>query len=550
MTGPTREWITIPVPGKERKQWQIDVTFLMSSWRCIFGQGCQGVLTEPAPEMVAGLLLVRRARVREEGQGQGREAREAARRRRVAVQEGRHEEGRVERRRGKDEWRTRLVQGCVRIPQSSRLRGRARLRVAPARDEHRASTSARPSRRCAGSCRCARSTATRKTRSVTSVLTEFGRDGWGEGGEEFAWWCTEAPEAFTGARARLQADGNRAAARCSATPSTKRSRSTGRSRLDAGPPPMPHPAEVPVSLGRTAAAAPVVGAWRELARARRRSRGRTARAAERSSRDIDPDAWLRPTPAWGWDVRDTIAHLADTDEMAIATAHADRPDRSMTVAAARARPARTSRTAACCAAAAVRRPSVGMVGATTAARARAARGSSTPTSRVSVGHRDAPAVVRHGAADGDLGARARRARRARRRAGRHRPTRARRLARDARAALRVLASRARAARRTPLRVELTLPSGAQWTFGPADGADRITGLAGEYCRVFVHRLPLADTTSSRAEGTRRGHRALSRAGVPVLEESVGRCRCSRSRADAAGARDAHSSRRPRRWSAT
>src|SRR6476469_9619059 len=37
-------------------------------------------------------------------------------------------------------------------------------------------------------------------------------------------------------------------------------------------------------------------------------------------RAIDADDWLRPTPARGWDVRDTIAHLADTDEMAIATA--------------------------------------------------------------------------------------------------------------------------------------------------------------------------------------------------------------------------------------
>src|SRR5438445_3189413 len=37
-------------------------------------------------------------------------------------------------------------------------------------------------------------------------------------------------------------------------------------------------------------------------------------------RGRDADAWLRPTPARGWDVRDTIAHLADTDEMAIATA--------------------------------------------------------------------------------------------------------------------------------------------------------------------------------------------------------------------------------------
>jgi uncharacterized protein (TIGR03083 family) len=35
---------------------------------------------------------------------------------------------------------------------------------------------------------------------------------------------------------------------------------------------------------------------------------------------IDGDGWLRPTPARGWDVRDTISHLADTDEMVIATA--------------------------------------------------------------------------------------------------------------------------------------------------------------------------------------------------------------------------------------
>jgi hypothetical protein len=36
--------------------------------------------------------------------------------------------------------------------------------------------------------------------TVISRLTEFARDGWGEGGEEFAWWCTEAPEAFGAGR--------------------------------------------------------------------------------------------------------------------------------------------------------------------------------------------------------------------------------------------------------------------------------------------------------------------------------------------------------------
>ena len=31
-----------------------DVTFLLSRWTCIFGDGCQGVLTGPAPELVQG----------------------------------------------------------------------------------------------------------------------------------------------------------------------------------------------------------------------------------------------------------------------------------------------------------------------------------------------------------------------------------------------------------------------------------------------------------------------------------------------------------------
>ena len=37
-----------------------DVTFLLSPWTCIFGQGCQGVLTGPDARAGAGLLLLRR----------------------------------------------------------------------------------------------------------------------------------------------------------------------------------------------------------------------------------------------------------------------------------------------------------------------------------------------------------------------------------------------------------------------------------------------------------------------------------------------------------
>jgi uncharacterized protein (TIGR03084 family) len=52
----------------------------------------------------------------------------------------------------------------------------------------------------------------------------------------------------------------------------------------------------------------------------------------------------------------------------------------------------------------------------------------------------------------------------------------------------------------PVRVELTLPSGAAWTYGPDDAANRITGPAGEYCRVFVHRSTLSHAPNVHATG--------------------------------------------------
>ena len=34
---------------------------------------------------------------------------------------------------------------------------------------------------------------------VTSTVREWKRRDWGDGGEEFAWWCTESPDAFVDA---------------------------------------------------------------------------------------------------------------------------------------------------------------------------------------------------------------------------------------------------------------------------------------------------------------------------------------------------------------
>ena len=142
--------------------------------------------------------------------------------------------------------------------------------------------------------------------STTTVLTEFGRDGWGEGGEEFGWWCTEAKEAFTGAepvyksmeaelRAMLGDDVYEQVVKYLD------------SRLASGAAPVPHPAEVPVTMGRTRAPEAVT-APTPAPRATVDDLAAEQRALQTVVRALDPDEWLRPTPgAWMGRARHDLA---------------------------------------------------------------------------------------------------------------------------------------------------------------------------------------------------------------------------------------------------
>ena len=53
MTAPEdlHEWLSFDL---DDDTYQFDVTFLTSPWTCIFGRGCPGVLTGPAPELEQG----------------------------------------------------------------------------------------------------------------------------------------------------------------------------------------------------------------------------------------------------------------------------------------------------------------------------------------------------------------------------------------------------------------------------------------------------------------------------------------------------------------
>lgn len=212
---------------------------------------------------------------------------------------------------------------------------------------------------------------------------------------------------------------------------------------------------------------------------------------------IDADAWFAPTPAWGWDVRDTISHLADTDEMAVDTVVGG-PHAINAVAAGAASGEDVTYQGVLRG----RRRSGAEVLAWwdgTAARERELLLGLDPSQRVQWGIGMAArsfVIARlmetwaHGL---DVHAALGRV-----------PADTDRLAHVAWLATRALPYAYSVAGRepppAPLRVELRLPSGARFEYGPDDAADRITGDASEYCRVFVQRLPRAEAASLHAEG--------------------------------------------------
>ena len=52
-SNPDREWLSFEDPS-EHRTWLFDITFLASAWTCIYGAGCPGVASEPAPEEELG----------------------------------------------------------------------------------------------------------------------------------------------------------------------------------------------------------------------------------------------------------------------------------------------------------------------------------------------------------------------------------------------------------------------------------------------------------------------------------------------------------------
>jgi len=252
-TKAAREWVEFADPVDEGRTWQIDVTFLLSSWECIFGCGCQGVWTEPTPELVHGCCTygahftdkADRDHVAKLAKTLPADEWQFAKLGRKGIYEKVVPEPDDEP--GPTEWKTKVVDdACIFLNRTDFDAGPgcALHLHALNRGKHFSETKPEvcwqlPLRRIDDE---------QDDGTVISRLTEFGREGWGEGGEDFGWWCTEAPEAFVGTRPVYESMavelrkmlGKKLSKQVTGYLDARRAGATT---------PVVHPAEVPVTLG-------------------------------------------------------------------------------------------------------------------------------------------------------------------------------------------------------------------------------------------------------------------------------------------------------------
>ena len=214
--------------------------------------------------------------------------------------------------------------------------------------------------------------------------------------------------------------------------------------------------------------------------------------------DLDAEQWLTPTPAAGWDVRDSVSHLADTEEVAVDTA-TDGP-RPLNAEVARYPTGDGFTLSGCLKGRSMAPAEVLDWWWTAAARTRATLASLDTGARIpwglGMGWRAfvTARLMEHWAHGLDIKAAV----------GAERPDtdRLRHVAWIGVSALPYafgVAGVEAPAGRT-LRVELTGPSGETWSFGPEDGTDRISGPASQWCRLAVQRIGPADAPDLVADG--------------------------------------------------
>ncbi|MEY4372481.1 MAG: hypothetical protein RL219_1250 [Actinomycetota bacterium] len=192
------EWISFEDPNEDRT-WVIDATFLLSSWTCIFGRGCKGVLDADATEMEQGccsygahfadkgdIATVRRSAARlDASQWQFRAAGLRS--------------GFLDTDPDTGDTVTKLHDdACIFLNRPGFERGAGCALHVGALDAGERPMDWKPD--VCWQVPVHLEEHTDAEGHITSIVREWKRRDWGDAGHEFHWWCTDAKHAFVGSR--------------------------------------------------------------------------------------------------------------------------------------------------------------------------------------------------------------------------------------------------------------------------------------------------------------------------------------------------------------
>jgi hypothetical protein len=200
-TDPTQvhEWLSFPDPD-EKRTWLVDATFLLSNWTCIYGRGCKGVRTEPTEWMHEGCCAYGAHFVDEDDLARVKKAASSLTAQQWQFRSRARHGKQIARRStldGESVWITRQADdSCIFL-------NRPDFPGGPGCALHRAAleNGVSPLKMKPEVCwqlPLRRVDHTEPDGSITSVLGPWERKHWGAGGDHFAWWCTESPEAYQG----------------------------------------------------------------------------------------------------------------------------------------------------------------------------------------------------------------------------------------------------------------------------------------------------------------------------------------------------------------
>jgi hypothetical protein len=196
-----RDWIEFVDPADAEQVVRADLTWLLSRWTCVYGNGCQGVVEGRADDGCCshGAFWADdedEQRVIDAAKGLKRKEWEHAE---AGRREGISEDDELE---GEPARRTRTVDGaCVFLnrPGFSGGAGCALHAMALRTGQHPLET--KPDVCWQLPVRRTQDWVDRpdETRVLVTSIGEFDRRGWGPGGADLHWWCTSSPDAHVGA---------------------------------------------------------------------------------------------------------------------------------------------------------------------------------------------------------------------------------------------------------------------------------------------------------------------------------------------------------------